>query len=250
MIDRVFIDHRTEDITPLIAGVEHCASGHRFGPAVRDYYLIHFVLSGRGVFTDKRGSYQLSAGQFFLIRPGESTVYSADCTDPWEYTWVGFTGRLAEWFDIAPSVGTTPARIGERLSALSHDGVNSPEIYSALILELKYHLSSNESEDSSTDRLRRIHRYVRYNYMQHISVNELAHTFGFERSYLFRIFKERYGIGLKEYITRVRMSHAAELIEEGYSVAEVASMVGYEDPFNFSKAFKSYYGISPSKYSK
>ena len=86
--------------------------------------------------------------------------------------------------------------------------------------------------------------------MRDLSVSEISHTFGFDRSYLFRIFKQRYGIGLKEYITKIRMENAARLLCDGFSVAEVASMVGYPDAFNFSKAFKLHYGSPPSKYGK
>ena len=86
--------------------------------------------------------------------------------------------------------------------------------------------------------------------MRDLSINELSDTFGFDRSYLFRIFKQRYGIGLKEYLTKIRMENATRLLSDGFSVTEVATMVGYSDPFNFSKMFKSYHGVSPSKYGK
>ena len=83
--------------------------------------------------------------------------------------------------------------------------------------------------------------------MLDITVDSISRLFGFERSYLYRIFKKRYGIGIKEYITEVRMQKAAEFLKDGFSVKESAHMVGYIDEFNFSKAYKSRYGISPSK---
>lgn len=83
--------------------------------------------------------------------------------------------------------------------------------------------------------------------MDNLRVSSIAHSFGFERSYLYRIFKRRYGVGIKEYITDVRMEFAKKFLTEGYTVGECAHMVGYEDEFNFSKSFKQHYGISPSK---
>jgi AraC-like DNA-binding protein len=83
--------------------------------------------------------------------------------------------------------------------------------------------------------------------MHDLRVEELAHTFGFERSYLFRIFKARYGMSVKDYITKTRMENAKKLLMAGYTVCETAGLVGYEDEFNFSKAFKRYFGISPSR---
>ena len=80
-----------------------------------------------------------------------------------------------------------------------------------------------------------------------ISVSSIAESFGFNRTYLYRAFKSRYGIGIKEYITEVRMQKAAEFLKDGFSVKESAHMAGYADEFNFSKTYKARYGITPSK---
>ena len=248
--DITLIERYGTDVTPLIVGHEKCLPGHKFGPAVREYHLIHFCLSGCGSFTDGRGTHSVTAGEAFIIREGEVTVYSADENDPWEYAWIGFIGERSDCFLTAPSVASLPMRLGERVRELVLDDVTASEPYIAVVYDLMYYLFKEHREDTSTDRLRRVHRYIRYNYMRDLSVAELSRTFGFDRSYLFRIFKERYGIGLKEYITKIRMDNATRLLADGFSVSEVASMVGYPDPFNFSKAFKIHYGVSPSRYGK
>ena len=81
--------------------------------------------------------------------------------------------------------------------------------------------------------------------MRPISVSSIAESFGFDRTYLYRAFKSRYGIGIKEYITEVRMRHAKEFLADGMSVGETARLVGYADEFNFSKAYKKHYNKSP-----
>ena len=60
-------------------------------------------------------------------------------------------------------------------------------------------------------------------------------------------FKE---IGIKEYITEVRMKNAKRFLSEGASVSKCAAMVGYDDEFNFSRAFKRQVGLSPSEWKK
>ena len=237
-----FIDRYNTDVAPILAGHEKCAPSHTFGPYVRDYFLIHFCLAGKGVITDKSGTHRVSAGEAFIIRPDEVTVYSADGTDPWEYAWIGFGGARSELFYTAPTVTALPPRLGERVRELALDDVTATAPYIAVIYEIIYHLFDADSTDTSTDRLRRLRRYINYNYMEDLSVASLSRDFGFDRSYLYRIFKERYGVGLKEYITRVRMENATRLLEDGFSVSETAALVGYPDPFNFSKAFKAYYG--------
>ncbi len=76
-------------------GVQSCAPGHQWGPAVRPYYLIHLVFSGRGRFETEGKTYELEPNQGFIIFPGALTVYRADETDPWRYGWMGYSGELA-----------------------------------------------------------------------------------------------------------------------------------------------------------
>ena len=74
--------------------------------------------------------------------------------------------------------------------------------------------------------------------MNSITVSSVSDYFRFERSYLYRIFKNYTGMSVKEYITKTRLEHAAILLKNGYSVIETAFAVGYNDPTNFSKAYK------------
>ena len=243
------IKEPVSDIIPIFAGYEACAPSHSFGPAVRDYHLIHLCLTGHGRLFDKFGEHEVYAGECFIIRPGEITTYTADAIDPWNYAWIAFRGALAERFSTERSVYEIPAELSFKLSSLVKDGITSPDIYSSIIYELSYHISSN-TESPAPDRLAMVRRYIRYNYMEELTVDGLARSFGFERSYLFRLFKSKYAIGVKDYITEVRMKNAKRFLSEGHSVNATAAMVGYGDEFNFSKAFKRYFGISASEFKK
>ena len=78
-------------------GSERCASGFHFGPSVRKSYLLHLVSAGKGIYRVNRKTYSLSAGHAFLIYPGDVTFYQADIKDPWEYSWIGFSGYQASF---------------------------------------------------------------------------------------------------------------------------------------------------------
>lgn len=235
-----------DDISPIFAGDEVCKSGYRFGPAVREYYLIHFCLSGRGVLRDKYGERDIEGGELFIIRPGEVTVYSADEVDPWHYIWIAFTGKKAEKFNTGRSVYPFSGEITKRLRALIDLGETSAERYISVLFDLMCEVISGDDAVADEDKLHKVRKYIKYNYMHPLRVEALAHTAGFERSYLYRIFKARYGVSVKDYITKTRMENAKKLLADGYTVCESARLVGYEDEFNFSKAFKKYYGTSPS----
>ena len=235
------------DVSPIFIGEHICDSGHSFGPYMREYYLIHFCLSGCGVLKDKNGVHKISAGDLFIIRPGEITTYTADKKTPWNYYWIAFSGSHAGTFMSAESVYKTPDDMGERLKELVLSGVYTPEIYISFIYELMHRLFLEKTDSRDDDKVEKLRQYIRYNYMENLRVSALAHSFGFERSYLYRIFKNRYGVGIKEYITEVRMEYASKFLSEGYTVGESAHLVGYDDEFNFSKSFKRRFGVSPSE---
>ena len=78
-------------------GYEKCQGLHSWGSGVRDHYLIHHIISGKGVYKTPQGEYHLSAGDTFLIYPYTVITYTADKNDPWEYYWAGFNGSDAEF---------------------------------------------------------------------------------------------------------------------------------------------------------
>ena len=78
-------------LNPVDFGFETCKSEHRFGPAVRTYWLLHFVVRGHGIFERDGMTHHLQAGDLFVIPPFRKTFYKADAHDPWEYIWVSFT---------------------------------------------------------------------------------------------------------------------------------------------------------------
>ena len=96
-------------------GYAKCESLHSFGPAVRPNYLIHLILDGHGRFQTGDATYELAAGQGFLIEPEVQTFYQADKNDPWTYLWVGFGGsRAGEYLrDIGLGNGSGTFRCGE-----------------------------------------------------------------------------------------------------------------------------------------
>ncbi len=92
--------------------------------------------------------------------------------------------------------------------------------------------------------------YLRKNY-KNASLEEAAETVNLSPTYLSRIFKEKSGANFSEVLQKIRMEKAAELLGDiQYKTYEVAWKVGYDNPKNFSRAFRSYYHQTPSEYRK
>lgn len=232
------------DILPVMVGRSRCTPDMSYGPRVRDHYIIHFCISGRGVLYKKGEEYNVEEGEMFIIRPGEETTYTADTKNPWYYTWISFVGERASVFDKGQCVRRIPGDIAIRLLDLVEAGETSADIFVSLLYNLIYDLYSVSS--LPYDRLAELRRYIRYKMKMNASASEIAEMFNYERSYLHRKFKERYGITVKQYITEVRMTRAKNLLLAGYSVVETSYRTGYCNEFVFSKAFKKFYGTSPS----
>ena len=67
-------------------GFQSCDSLYQWGPGIRDHYLIHYIISGKGRYTVNGSVHTLTPGDAFLVYPNTEVIYQADAQDPWEYT--------------------------------------------------------------------------------------------------------------------------------------------------------------------
>lgn len=242
--NNLFLTNRNlQDLNPLIAGEHFCPPGHSFGPAVRNYTLLHYVVTGKGTFYARDSVYPVEAGQVFLIRPGEVTTYTADKDDPWHYRWIGFDGSLSEAFSRLPAVFPSEEQFF-RLDAFSSDPGVTEYRLAASLMELYALLFTKETRGNP--HVRRVENYIRAQYMQPIRVESIARELCLDRRYLARLFKAHTGCTLQEFLIRVRLEEAEKHLRSGASVKEAAALCGYEDVSNFSKMFKKLYGIPPA----
>ena len=94
-----------------------------------------------------------------------------------------------------------------------------------------------------------LHDTIDRDYTHNIRLSEFADRYFFSHEYLSRLFKSTYHLGISEYLTSVRMERAASLLKDpAIRITEIASRVGYPDNTYFSKAFRNYFGVSPSEY--
>ena len=82
------------------------------------------------------------------------------------------------------------------------------------------------------------------------SLSELSVRLGYSYNHIYKTFKRNIGESLRDYQIRAKMERAKLLLEENKSISEVACEMGYSTPYNFSRAFKKHFGISPSKVKK
>ncbi|WP_066891551.1 AraC family transcriptional regulator [Clostridium nigeriense] len=93
-----------------------------------------------------------------------------------------------------------------------------------------------------------ITKYLNENYTQDISLYTLSKNMYLSPVYISKIFKEIMGDSPINYLIQIRLTKAKDLLKDSeLSIKTIAKMVGYNDPYYFSKLYKKYYGISPNK---
>lgn len=233
------------DFSPCDAGMEICAPSKSYGPAIRNYYLIHFVKEGTGIFENPYGTHTVSAGQAFLIRPGEVCTYSTDNQNPWTYTWLSFRGNLASKFDTCADVFEYDMDIYDEINVVFDMEMAKEEYLTGIIFKLYAEIFGRHIKNDYSNK---VMGYIDANYMNDISIAGIAHNLNVNRKYLARIFKDKSGMTMQQYLIKKRMSEAKKFLKAGYTVEEAAYMSGYSDSFAFSKMFKKTYGKSPVSY--
>lgn len=92
--------------------------------------------------------------------------------------------------------------------------------------------------------------YLRQNY-RNASLEEAAAKVNLSPAYLSRIFKEKSGGNFSDLLLQIRMEKACEMLADlQYKSYDIAYYIGYDNPKNFSRAFKAYYHCTPSEYRK
>lgn len=133
-----------------------------------------------------------------------------------------------------------------------HEGIlrGSSEHLSEFAIEYAEYLTQLKKNVSGS-LLDEIENEVKKNYMTNISLRELSKKLYINSSYLGQIFKKKYGMAFKDYLTVYRINEAALLlVETDEKISKVAEMVGYKDNDYFVKKFIEIKGCTPSKYRK
>lgn len=246
-------------------GYQKCDPQYQWGPGIRDHYLIHHVIAGRGYLYVKQKKYELSAGDSFLIYPGTEASYTADSKDPWEYAWVGFNGsdapiilKATDFSPVHPVISNTP--YGEEIThqllhiyeVRGNDFESAVEmtgrLYTTLALYLKGTVRAPVQNNYNTYVQKAI-EYISAHYSYPITVEDIADYVGLSRSHLFRSFETVLQISPKEYLSQFRIKQACYLLKNtNLTITAIANSVGFESSLYFSKAFKKAKGMSPREY--
>ena len=268
MADVAIMEYKTssKDLYLVSCGWEKCGATHSYGPAVRNYYMLHFILKGQGLYYLNNKHYKLNENQCFLTEPGTVTLYKAEPTNPWTYTWICFNGDYVPHLLKQSNLNTDNPIINlscnqtiyeiikEMLSYHQLTPANECYLQSKLYLifaKLHEALQSvyNKVELNNNFYVTKAIEYIEKNTFTNLSVNDIARYLNISRSHLYALFKQELNTSPQQFLTNAKIANARELLSKTkIPIYSVALSCGYKNAFAFSRAFKQVTNISPREY--
>ena len=249
-------------------GIEQGIPGLGYKYEVLKNAVIHYVTKGYGTFKFNGKVYTLKQGDIFILLKGMKVEYVASIDDPWEYYWIGFSGSNANEYLNRTSITNSYVANCEKNSKIPQIILNMCEISKTynpsssddiLLLKELYSLLYTLIEEFPKPfdyKDKELHTYIQdalnfinSNYMNSITVQEIADYVNLSRSYLYKMFIKNLGISPQRYLINLRMYKATLLLKgTKLPIGEVASRVGYSDSLLFSKTFSKHFSMSPLNY--
>ena len=217
-----------------------------WGRGSRDAFILHYVVEGEGYFNSRR----VKCGQGFLITPGMMHEYHTSQERPWKYFWVIFSGKDAEhickkYIDSDEQGVFSFAQFElQVIDLFDHILLHSELLTEARALGYFYMLlSCHEARPSVTGNhyVQQAEKYMKTHIYREISITEVARAVGISDRYMYNLFVKHYCISPKQYLNRLRLTRAQELLKKtNDTVSEMT----------FSRFFKKNIGISPTEFRK
>ncbi|MDP9028397.1 MAG: AraC family transcriptional regulator [Actinomycetota bacterium] len=207
--------------------------------------------------------HSVSAGQVVVIPPGVPHSYGSDERDPWTLWWVHVDGRdLQEFLLAAGMTAAAPVRTLSdvyRVVALVEEVVQSMErdLSVASLLAASgaaWHLlallaSAASARHQQTSVIDRAMSYLRSHIDEDLTVGQLAAIAALSPSHFAALFRQRTGFAVMQYHKQLRMARARELLDTTtMPIAAIATVLGYADPFYFSRQFRAVHGTTALRY--
>lgn len=231
-----------------------------------DYQLL-YIVSGKGHFYFHGEDRVVYAGRMVLIQPRQEQRYEYFGEDKPEVYWVHFTGsdvkNILRSYNIpmddpifySGASSTYSYLFKEMIHELQNCKTGYEDLLAMYLRQIFLLVQRTRQEERPTvstyiqEEMEFARRYFNEHYNEPISIQEYAESRNMSVCYFQRNFKQIVKHTPMQYLLTIRVNNAASLLETtDYSMAEIAAIVGYEDPLYFSRLFRKIKGVSPRDY--
>lgn len=229
------------------------------GPWSREIYILHYIKKGFCQFS----GFKAEAGQAFLI--SKERRHSFTVSEDYEHYWIGFSGNVVETvFESFGLISTMHQlffvenkEFAESLFALvlkelkNEYTVNKESVVLSLLNSLLPLLKKEIQTETKfcTNYAEKVRLFIETNYIHPLKMYDIAKEIHISEKHMYRLFMRRYSISPQRFLLKTRMNAAKTLLlQNNFSVKEIALSIGYTSLPDFSKAFSNYFGISPNSF--
>lgn len=232
-----------------------------------DEYQLIYITEGGGFFESQSVPRQhVVAGSVILLFPNEWHNYAPDKQSGWSEFWIGFRGKLADsmvaggfftpqepLINIGPS-NSLMALYRDAIRLADKEAMACQQLVSGIVLHMLGHIlykSKNRSVGANyaEDIINEARQIMRERAHHTLRAEEIAKSLGVGYSWFRQNFKRVTGSSPVQYISRILMSRAKELlVTESLSIAEIAYTLGFENAGQFSTAFRKMEGVTPRQF--
>ena len=242
---------------PIAVGDFYCNGEYRVSRTNYDSILAIYVLEGSIGMVQENAELKAEKNELLLIDCYKPHLYFSDTSA--HTLWVHFDGSGSRvWFDEIKSQRGQKIKCGESVSDRMKNIIRfvksnkseydiSTELYAMLCELSKPDKSDNES--NKMGRIKEVTEYIKSNFRENISVEEMAKNAYMSTSYFSKVFKEITAFSPYDYLLNIRLGKAKEmLLKTDLAVSEIAYQTGFNSTSNFIYFFKKETGISPLKF--
>jgi AraC-like DNA-binding protein len=254
-----------EEFAIVCGGHELCAADFSIERLSYPYYVIEYGIRGRGTLEIDGTCHELRSGVIAGFAPGMRHKYSVDDSDPLEHIFLVITGSgVEELFQKChltkrgSIMSYEPQRALEIFSNIMDTGLEkSPFSRELCCIYLKTVLYEQTASDIKKGRLHsesektyhRCRSYIDRNFSEITAISEVAENCYVNIRYMARLFKTYAAITPQQYVMRLKMNRAGQLLlNSELPIKNVATLVGFSDPYHFSRNFSKFHSISPKQY--
>lgn len=247
----------------------HAENHYRERMSPIDEHVFIYCIEGEGWFECKGKRQDVSGNQYFVLPPAASHSYGANPDNPWTIYWIHFNGSLAKaFFPKTPIVGDLKpgikSRIADRLDIFEEimmvlgQGYSTENLlyvssvfhhFLGTLRFLHQYRMDSAGDTESVEMVNASIHYMEENIGRRLKLNDVASYIGYSPSRFSEIFRKNMGFPPMEYFNRIKIRYACRLLEKSkFSIQQISTRIGIEDPYYFSRLFKKEIGVSPSTY--
>lgn len=240
---------------------------------MHDHIEMAYIISNKAIFIIDDVTYEVKEGDIVIINPNQ--VHKGMLVSPNNLSdefFIGFSNFGFEdmkenilFSGEYPIIETKPSsrgKITKLISDIMYEN-NSNDIGKCcmlksyliqfIIIAIREKLGIIEDNIGIKTKVStEITTYFKEHFSEKISLEQISKNLYLSPFYISKIFKEQIGEPPINYLIKIRLEKAKELLQgqNNLSIKEISATVGYNDAYHFSKLFKKYYGVSPIEYKK